>query len=143
MKRTKLTTKVVSLMIAIAMLISVLPIQGLAAWQDDTLNLGDSTIIVPGTTEENMPEMKTVIVKANDAGTGYDVVDPGNLAVGNKVIVAIQANNFDKFVGNHYGLFALSTSLVYDKRYLKSTSTTRAKFKKACEDLLNADEGSF
>lgn len=53
----KFKTKGISLLLSIAMLLSMFPATSFA------LNLGNTEFIKPGTTEANMPEMKTVAVK--------------------------------------------------------------------------------
>ena len=64
----KFKTKGISLLLSIAMLLSMFPATSFA------LNLGNTEFIKPGTTEANMPEMKTVAVKVNSADNGYDII---------------------------------------------------------------------
>ena len=64
----KFKTKGISLLLSIAMLLSMFPATSFA------LNLSNTEFIKPGTTEANMPEMKTVAVKVNSAGDGYDII---------------------------------------------------------------------
>lgn len=113
------------------------------------LNLGNTEFIKPGTTEANMPEMKTVAVKVNSADNGYDIISgtDGKLTTplekGDTIIVAIQANNFDQFVQNSFGVQELSVALVYDTRYLEPTSTTNKKYITASKNFLAKDETNF
>lgn len=113
------------------------------------LNLGNTEFIKPGTTEANMPEMKTVAVKVNSADNGYDIISgtDGKLTTplekDDTIIVAIQANNFDQFVQNSFGVQELSVALVYDTRYLEPTSTTNKKYITASKNFLAKDETNF
>lgn len=139
----KFKTKGISLLLSIAMLLSMFPATSFA------LNLGNTEFIKPGTTEANMPEMKTVAVKVNSADNGYDIISgtDGKLTTplekGDTIIVAIQANNFDQFVQNSFGVQELSVALVYDTRYLEPTSTTNKKYITASKNFLAKDETNF
>lgn len=139
----KFKTKGISLLLSIAMLLSMFPATSFA------LNLGNTEFIKPGTTEANMPEMKTVAVKVNSADNGYDIISgtDGKLTTplekDDTIIVAIQANNFDQFVQNSFGVQELSVALVYDTRYLEPTSTTNKKFLTASQNFLAKDETNF
>ena len=139
----KFKTKGISLLLSIAMLLSMFPATSFA------LNLGNTEFIKPGTTEANMPEMKTVAVKVNSADNGYDIISgtDGKLTTplekGDTIIVAIQANNFDQFVQNSFGVQELSVALVYDTRYLEPTSTTNKKYITASKNFLAKDETTF
>lgn len=96
-----------------------------------------------------MPEMKTVAVKVNSADNGYDIISgtDGKLTTplekDDTIIVAIQANNFDQFVQNSFGVQELSVALVYDTRYLEPTSTTNKKYITASKNFLAKDETNF
>ena len=139
----KFKTKGISLLLSIAMLLSMFPATSFA------LNLGNTEFIKPGTTEANMPEMKTVAVKVNSADNGYDIISgtDGKLTTplekDDTIIVAIQANNFDQFVQNSFGVQELSVALVYDTRYLEPTSTTNKKYITASKNFLAKDETNF
>lgn len=139
----KFKTKGISLLLSIAMLLSMFPATSFA------LNLGNTEFIKPGTTEANMPEMKTVAVKVNSADNGYDIISgtDGKLTTplekDDTIIVAIQANNFDQFVQNSFGVQELSVALVYDTRYLEPTSTTNKKYIAASKNFLAKDETNF
>lgn len=139
----KFKTKGISLLLSIAMLLSMFPATSFA------LNLGNTEFIKPGTTEANMPEMKTVAVKVNSADNGYDIISgtDGKLTTplekDDTIIVAIQANNFDQFVQNSFGVQELSVALVYDTRYLEPTSTTNKKYLTASKNFLAKDETNF
>lgn len=139
----KFKTKGISLLLSIAMLLSMFPATSFA------LNLGNTEFIKPGTTEANMPEMKTVAVKVNSADNGYDIISgtDGKLTTplekGDTIIVAIQANNFDQFVQNSFGVQELSVALVYDTRYLEPTSTTNKEYITASKNFLAKDETNF
>lgn len=139
----KFKTKGISLLLSIAMSLSMFPATSFA------LNLGNTEFIKPGTTEANMPEMKTVAVKVNSADNGYDIISgtDGKLTTplekGDTIIVAIQANNFDQFVQNSFGVQELSVALVYDTRYLEPTSTTNKKYITASKNFLAKDETNF
>lgn len=139
----KFKTKGISLLLSIAMLLSMFPATSFA------LNLGNTEFIKPGTTEANMPEMKTVAVKVNSADNGYDIISgtDGKLTTplekDDTIIVAIQANNFDQFVQNGFGVQELSVALVYDTRYLEPTSTTNKKYITASKNFLAKDETNF
>lgn len=139
----KFKTKGISLLLSIAMLLSMFPATSFA------LNLGNTEFIKPGTTEANMPEMKTVAVKVNSADNGYDIISgtDGKLTTplekDDTIIVAIQANNFDQFVQNSFGVQELSVALVYDTRYLEPTSTTNQKYITASKNFLAKDETNF
>ena len=93
--------------------------------------------------------MKTVAVKVNSADNGYDIISgtDGKLTTplekGDTIIVAIQANNFDQFVQNSFGVQELSVALVYDTRYLEPTSTTNKKYITASKNFLAKDETNF
>lgn len=139
----KFKTKGISLLLSIAMLLSMFPATSFA------LNLGNTEFIKPGTTEANMPEMKTVAVKVNSADNGYDIISgtDGKLTTplekDDTIIVAIQANNFDQFVQNSFGVQELSVALVYDTRYLEPTSTTNKMYITASKNFLAKDETNF
>lgn len=139
----KFKTKGISLLLSIAMLLSMFPATSFA------LNLGNTEFIKPGTTEANMPEMKTVAVKVNSADNGYDIISgtDGKLTTplekDDTIIVAIQANNFDQFVQNSFGVQELSVALVYDTRYLEPTSTTNKKYITASKNFLAKDKTNF
>ena len=139
----KFKTKGISLLLSIAMLLSMFPATSFA------LNLGNTEFIKLGTTEANMPEMKTVAVKVNSADNGYDIISgtDGKLTTplekDDTIIVAIQANNFDQFVQNSFGVQELSVALVYDTRYLEPTSTTNTKYITASKNFLAKDETNF
>lgn len=139
----KFKTKGISLLLSIAMLLSMFPATSFA------LNLGNTEFIKPGTTEANMPEMKTVAVKVNSADNGYDIISgtDGKLTTplekDDTIIVAIQANNFDQFVQNSFGVQELSVALVYDTRYLEPTSTTNKKYITESKNFLAKDETNF
>lgn len=128
MSKKVLKFKALSLLIISAMIASILQVPAFAAWTDDTLDTSNTKgFFVSALEAANFPTITTVLL---DNDFNEITLESGKRpAAGSTVYIGLKAKNFSKYAKNNKGAFLVSTSMVFDKRYLSLDYTTDGRYR--------------